>query len=191
MGVRLGPPDGPPGAPRAAPRAGGPRARKFPRGAGRGAPAGGAPDRGSRRGPGRVPLALGHGDGPSLIGWSGSTGPSPRLADGDVISTARWRPMRSVTRRNACCPESSGRVAFGYRKRPTSLGRVPSHWDLTVLRWGGAWGRHPGVTMWRVPVLRGDAQTHRRGGCPLGPGAASLAPSPRVLGRGPTPSPRC
>ena len=43
--------------------------------------------------------------------------------------------------------------------------------------------------MCRGPLLRGDAQTHLRGGCPLGPGAASLAPSPRVLGRGPTPSP--
>ena len=74
---------GPRGAPRAAPGPGGPGPGNFPRGRPGGAPGRGAPD----GGPGGYPLALGHGDGPILIGWSGSTGPSPMSADGDAIST--------------------------------------------------------------------------------------------------------
>ena len=154
-GGHFGPPGGAPGGP----RAGGPRARKFPPGAPRGAPGRGAPD----GGPGGYPLALGHGDGPSLIGWSGSTGPSPMSADGDTISTDPIgdadAPVTIGDSDSECCPESSGRVAFGYRKRPTSLGRVPSHWDLTVLRWGDGLGA---VTqMSPCGVFRYCAETRR------------------------------
>ena len=84
-----------------------------------------------------------------------------------------------------CCPESSGRVAFGYRKRPTSLGRVPSHWDLTVLRCGGTWGCHHVSSAWRLRRRRLPSGVR----CPLALGAASLAPSPRVLWPGARPLP--